>query len=200
MDLETAAGLLTQWLEENAPGDHWKLNAPAEPEEIDSISENRFDLHSDLRKWLSIHNGVRAGRAFVGSGGFVPGGYFLLDSKGMCDGQRSMESAVAWSLEDDNVDFVVGGVAHVKWIPIAGTHVGTQLVVDHRDGPDFGAVLEIDADMELWGVKRWDSLTEMFASTYQSLSSGTPVRDAVGQDMNAHLIDDADGMRHIDWR
>ncbi|MEU6212807.1 hypothetical protein ABZ891_23280 [Streptomyces sp. NPDC047023] len=91
-------------------------------------------------------------------------------------------------------------MAHVKWVPIAGTHVGSQLIVDHRDGPDFGAVLEVDADVELWGVKRWDSLTDMFASTYQSLSSGTPVRDAVGEDVEAHFIGDSDGMRHIDWR
>ncbi|WP_327415673.1 SMI1/KNR4 family protein [Streptomyces sp. NBC_01233] len=184
----------------NAPGDHARLNPPATPLEIAAIAENRFALHADLRTWLSLHNGVRAGRAFVGPGGFLPGGYFLLDTEGMRLGQRDMESAIAWSLEDDNVDFVVGGVAHVRWIPLAGTHVGTQLVVDHREGPDFGAVLEIDADAELWGVKRWSGLAGMFAATHHALSTGTPVRDGVGQDVYPQVIEDADGARHVDWR
>ncbi|MEW2373373.1 hypothetical protein AB0940_28970 [Streptomyces sp. NPDC006656] len=200
MDIATTVSLLGGWLETNAPGDFERLNPAAEPKDIISISANRFALHGELQEWLSIHDGVRADRGLTGPGGFIPGGYFLLDAESMRLGQRDMEKAVAWSLEDDLVDFVVGGVAHVRWIPIAETHVGSQLVVDHREGPGFGAILEIDAGLEIWGVQRWGSLVEMFDSTYRALSDGTPVRDVTGDDIRAHVVESPAGPLHVDWR
>ncbi|MER7469025.1 SMI1/KNR4 family protein [Streptomyces sp. NPDC097981] len=200
MDLATSVALLRGWLETNAPGDIGRLNPAADPNDIRLISANRFALHPELREWLALHDGVRADRGLTGPGGFIPGGYFLLGSESMRLGQRDMEKAVAWSLEEDLVDFVVGNVAHVRWVPIAETHVGSQLVVDHREGPDFGSVLEIDSDLEVWGVKRWASLAEMFDSTYRALSDGTPVSDVAGDEIHSSLVQSPDGAVYVDWQ
>lgn len=200
MDLATSVGLIRGWLETNAPGDFGRLNPPANRAEIRAVAANRFSLHADLRELLMLHNGVHADRGLTGPGGFLPGGYFLLGSEEMKSGQRDMEKAVAWSIEDDLVDFVVGGVAHVRWVPIAETHVGSQLVVDHRAGPDYGAVREIDASLEVWGIKRWGSLTEMFDVTYRALADGTPVSDVVDEEIRAHLTKASDGAVHVEWK
>ncbi|MFD9371027.1 hypothetical protein ACFWA6_25460 [Streptomyces sp. NPDC060020] len=200
MDLGTSVGIVRGWLEANAPGDFGRLNPPAHRAEIQNISVNRFGLHADLRELLMLHNGVRADRGLTGPGGFLPGGYFLLGAEDMRSGQRDMEKAVAWSVEDDLVDFVVGGVAHVRWVPIAETHVGSQLVVDHREGPDYGAVREIDASAEVWGIKRWDGLAEMFDATYRALADGTPVIDVVDEEIRAHLTETPDGVVHVEWK
>ncbi|MDJ0386345.1 SMI1/KNR4 family protein [Streptomyces sp. G-G2] len=200
MDMATFVSRLKGWLEVNAPGDLERFNPAATPKGIVSISENRFALHRELLDLLALHDGVRADRGLTGPGGFIPGGYFLLDAKSMRLGQRDMERAVAWSLEDNLVDFVVGNVAHVMWIPIAETHVGSQLVVDHREGPGFGSILEIDADAEIWGVKRWGSLAEMFETTYRALSDGTPVSDGAGGSIHARVIESPAGVPYVDWQ
>jgi cell wall assembly regulator SMI1 len=114
-------------------------------------------------------------------------------------GQRDMEQDVAWSQEDDNADFVVGRTAHVKWVPLSSTHVGTQLIVDHREGPTYGAVLEIDQDLELWGVVRWKSLSDMFQETLESLETGRPVVTAIGREIRPETVRESDGTSNIVW-
>ncbi|GLV87957.1 hypothetical protein Slala03_76460 [Streptomyces lavendulae subsp. lavendulae] len=200
MTVSDIASSLEQWLAANAPGDLERLNPPASSFDITSISENRFPLHPELASWLTTHNGVHTDRGFTGPGGFIPGGYFLLDAEGMKFGQRNMEKEVAWSIEGENIDFVVGSVAHVRWIPIAITHVGTQLVVDHRNGDSFGSILEVDPYLELWGVKRWDGVSQMLESTLRSLTEGTPIQDATEQPLIAEIVEDPQGSRHIEWR
>ncbi|GGZ41806.1 hypothetical protein [Streptomyces poonensis] len=134
-----------------------------------------------------------------GPGALLPDGHYPLDAEGMRLGQRDMEREVAWSLEDGNAELVVGAMAHVRWIPLSRTSVGTQLVVDHREGPTEGAVLEIDQDVELWGVLRWKSLAEMFAETVKSLETGRPMVTAIGQEIRAEHVHETDGTRHLVW-
>ncbi|WP_328758169.1 hypothetical protein [Streptomyces sp. NBC_00271] len=151
MQLQDVLNRLDRWLEVNASDDFGTLNPPATASEIDAIAEDRFSLVPEIRTWLDHHNGVSTHFRHSGPGGFIPGGHYPVDAERMLLGQRDMEQDVAWSQEDDNADFVVGRTAHVKWVPLSSTHVGTQLIVDHREGPTYGAVLEIDQDLELWG-------------------------------------------------
>ncbi|MFD7490564.1 hypothetical protein FNV62_32990 [Streptomyces sp. RLB3-17] len=199
MQLQDVLNRLDRWLEANVPDDFGTLNPPATASEIEAITENRFSLVPEIRTWLEHHNGVSTHFRHSGPGGFIPGGHYPVDAERMMLGQRDMEQDVAWSQEDDNADFVVGRTAHVKWVPISSTHVGTQLIVDHREGPTHGAVLEIDQDLELWGVVRWKSLSEMFQETLESLETGRPVVTAIGREIRPETVRESDGTSNIVW-
>lgn len=180
MQLQDVLNRLDRWLEANVPDDFGTLNPPATASEIEAITENRFSLVPEIRTWLEHHNGVSTHFRHSGPGGFIPGGHYPVDAERMMLGQRDMEQDVAWSQEDDNADFVVGRTAHVKWVPISSTHVGTQLIVDHREGrrtaPSWRST-------RIWncGVVRWKSLSEMFQETLESLETGRPVVTAIGR-------------------
>ncbi|MGI5375218.1 hypothetical protein ACQEV2_13415 [Streptomyces sp. CA-251387] len=200
MPFDDVLDRLDRWLEANAPDELRVLNPPATPAQIGEIAENRFDLHPELRLWLSRHNGVSTWARPGGPGGLLPGGHYPLDAEGMRLGQRDMEQEVAWSLEDENEEFVVGATAHVRWVPLGRTIVGTQLVVDHREGPTEGAVLEIDQDLELWGVVRWKSVAAMFEETVESLETGRPVVTATGEEIRAEYVHEDDDTWQLVWR
>lgn len=199
MQLQDVLNRLDRWLEVNASDDFGTLNPPATASEIDAITEDRFSLVPEIRTWLDHHNGVSTHFRHSGPGGFIPGGHYPVDAERMLLGQRDMEQDVAWSQEDDNADFVVGRTAHVKWVPLSSTHVGTQLIVDHREGPTYGAVLEIDQDLELWGVVRWKSLSEMFQETLESLETGRPVVTAIGREIRPETVRESDGTSSVVW-
>jgi cell wall assembly regulator SMI1 len=199
VQLQDVLNRLDRWLEVNASDDFGTLNPPATASEIDAITEDRFSLVPEIRTWLDHHNGVSTHFRHSGPGGFIPGGQYPVDAERMLLGQRDMEQDVAWSQEDDNADFVVGRTAHVKWVPLSSTHVGTQLIVDHREGPTYGAVLEIDQDLELWGVVRWKSLSEMFQETLESLETGRPVVTAIGREIRPETVRESDGTSSVVW-
>lgn len=199
MQLQDVLNRLDRWLEVNASDDFGTLNPPATASEIDAITEDRFSLVPEIRTWLDHHNGVSTHFRHSGPGGFIPGGHYPVDAERMLLGQRDMEQDVAWSQEDDNADFVVGRTAHVKWVPLSSTHVGTQLIVDHREGPTYGAVLEIDQDLELWGVVRCKSLSEMFQETLESLETGRPVVTAIGREIRPETVRESDGTSSVVW-
>lgn len=200
MPFDDVLNRLEQWLAANAPDELRVLNPPATAGQVSEVAENRFDLHPELRAWLSRHNGVSTWARPGGPGGLLPGGHYPLDAEGMRLGQRDMEQEVAWSLEDDSEESVVGATAHVRWVPLARTLSGTELVVDHREGPTEGAVLEIDQDLELWGVVRWKSVAEMFEETVVSLETGRPVVTATGREIRAEYVHEDDGTWQLVWR
>lgn len=191
---------LDSWLEAHAPDEFRTLNPPATAAQISEVAENRFDLHPELGLWLARHNGVSTWIRPGGPGGWLPGGHYPLDAEGMRLGQRDMEQEVAWSQEDESEESVVGTTAHVRWVPLARTLSGVELVVDHREGPTQGAVLEIDQDAELWGVVRWKSVAEMFEETVVSLETGHPVVTALGREIRAEYVREDDGTSQLVWR
>ena len=73
-------------------------------------------------------------------------------------------------------------------------------MVDHREGPTEGAVLEIDQDLELWGVVRWQSVAEMFEETVVSLETGRPLPTATGKGIRAEYVHEDDGTSQLVWR
>ncbi|MFF7098099.1 hypothetical protein ACFY9A_37795 [Streptomyces rubradiris] len=87
----------------------------------------------------------------------------------MRQGLRDMEEEVARAMSEGDEDYVVGTMADVCWVPVAANHTGGQLVVDHRDGPGHGSVLEVDPSIGLEGVRRWDSLSHLFDSVLDAL-------------------------------
>lgn len=66
-------------------------------------------------------------------------------------------------------------------------------------GPTHGAVLEIDQDLELWGVVRWKSLSEMFQETLESLETGRPVVTAIGREIRPETVRESDGTSSVVW-
>lgn len=61
------------------------------------------------------------------------------------------------------------------WLPIAGTHTGESLLIDHRPGDSYGSIIEIDyEDNEVTAV-RWKNLGEMIRLMAESLESGSPM-------------------------
>ncbi|MFE7358519.1 hypothetical protein ACFU8Q_36830 [Streptomyces sp. NPDC057543] len=198
MELARTVARLDRWLEEHAPGDFRQLAAPADPRLIAAATGNRFELHPDVRSWLALHDGSALDRASA-AGAFVPTDFPLLGAVGMCDGLRDMEQEVARALEEDEAEFVVGVMADVRWLPVALNHTGGQLVVDHREGPGFGAVLELDPSIGLEGVKRWDSLSHLFDSVLDALVHGAPVATATGRKIVPRIENTGTPLPHVVW-
>ncbi|MFF3354082.1 hypothetical protein ACFYWN_15760 [Streptomyces sp. NPDC002917] len=71
MALARTVARLDRWLEEHAPGDFRQLAPPAAPQLIAAVTENRFELHPDVRSSLALHDGSALDRACA-AGAFVP--------------------------------------------------------------------------------------------------------------------------------
>ncbi|MFI8005890.1 hypothetical protein [Streptomyces sp. NPDC086010] len=189
---------LDAWLREHAPGDFGQLAPPADPRMVDGIAPDRFDLHPDVRSWLGLHDGSAVDRVLA-AGAFVPTAFPLLGAARMRDGLRDMEEEVARAAEDDETEYVVGVTAHPRWLPVALDHTGGQLVVDHRDGPGYGAVLELDPSIGLNGVKRWDSLSHLLEAVLEALADGSPVPTATGRKAVPRIEADGVPLPHVVW-
>ncbi|MFF4247460.1 hypothetical protein ACFYY2_23755 [Streptomyces sp. NPDC001822] len=198
MSLVHTVARLDRWLQEHAPGDFSQLAPPADPRLADAVAGNRFDLHPDVRSWLDLHDGSVIDRV-IAAGAFVPTDFPLLGAARMSDGLRDMEEEVARAVEDDEAEYVVGVTADVRWLPVALNHTGGQLVVDHREGPGFGAVLELDPSVGLNGVKRWDSLSHLFTSVLDALTEGSPVPTATGRKAVPRIEADGVPLAHVVW-
>ncbi|WP_445526695.1 hypothetical protein [Streptomyces cyslabdanicus] len=198
MELAQTVARLDQWLKEHAPGDFRQLAPPAEPALVTAVAENRFEPHPDVRSWLALHDGSALDPT-PAAGAFVPTDFPLLGAAGMCVGLRDMEEEVARALEEDEAEYVVGVTADVRWLPVAMNHTGGQLVVDHREGPGFGAVLELDPSIDVNGVKRWDSLSHLFDSVLDALVHGTPIATASGARSVPRIEDTGNSLPHVVW-
>lgn len=199
VELARTVARLGRWLEEHAPGDFRQLAPPADTELIAAVTENRFELHQDVRTWLALHDGSALDRAGV-AGTFVPTDFPLLGAVGIRDGLRAMEEESARAVEDDEAAACVAGVrADARWLPVALNHTGGRLVVDHREGPAFGAVLELDPSIGLNGVKRWDSLSQLFDSVLDALVHGTPIATASGSKAVPRIEDTRGLPPHVVW-
>ncbi|MGX4689009.1 hypothetical protein [Streptomyces sp. JNUCC 63] len=198
MELAQTVARLDRWLEEHAPGDFRQLAPPAEPALITAVTENRFELHPDIRSWLALHDGSALDPRLA-AGAFVPTDFPLLGAVDMRNGLRDMEEEVARAQEEGEAEYVVGVMADVRWLPVALNHTGGQLVVDHREGPGFGAVLELDPSIDVNGVKRWDSLSHLFDSVLDALVHGTPVTTASGARSVPRIEDTGNSLPHVVW-
>ncbi|MFF7139702.1 SMI1/KNR4 family protein [Streptomyces nodosus] len=200
MELARTVALLDRWLEEHAPGDFRQLAPPAEPARAAAVTENRFQPHPDVLSWLALHDGSALDPRSA-AGAFVPTDFPLLGAAGMRDGLREMAEEVARAQEEGEAEYVVGVMADVRWLPVAMNHTGGQLVVDHREGPGFGAVLELDPSIGLDGVKRWDSLSHLLDSVLDALVHGTPVATAgAGGARNVPRVEDTGNpLPHVVW-
>ncbi|GGV29393.1 hypothetical protein GCM10010260_82370 [Streptomyces filipinensis] len=183
--LDDVLGHLDAWLGVNAPADYAALNPGATQDDIDAIADRRFGLHPDLVTWLRRHDGSSA-TSHAGPGVILPGGFILLTSTGMRDGQRWMEEGIAeWidanESEDpdlrDIYDGVYGYSFHVRWVPIASDLTGGKLIVDHRAGDKFGNVLYgLQAGDTDAPVKVWDSVHQMFQQLLGALTEEAPIQ------------------------
>lgn len=98
---------------------------------------------------------------------------------------QSLQDAVAYPLHPDLLQWlsVHGGAplcrapvwADPLWLPVAGTHTGESLLIDHRPGDTYGSVIEIDYEGNEVTAVRWRSLGEMVRLMAESLESGLPM-------------------------
>ncbi|WTX00995.1 hypothetical protein OG216_47085 (plasmid) [Streptomycetaceae bacterium NBC_01309] len=168
----------TDRLRTHAPDSHATLRPGATPEQLVVLKTRLgFAPHPQLAALLALHNGASpvAGRPSNASGGgFLPFGHRLSDvdaivraSEATKDqaadlGQPSVSDLVADADADADDEFADEGLhdspeAHVAyWVPLSDTVTGAAIFVDHRPGPCYGHVYEIDfangGMPEFWAV------------------------------------------------
>ncbi|MEV4683128.1 SMI1/KNR4 family protein [Streptomyces kurssanovii] len=162
------------WLREHqCTGALSALRPPASEEAVQSLQDAvPYPLHPHLVQWLGLHDGGSA--PVWPSGGFVPYGTESLKCGpgAMAD---MLEEFHDQFTEEEIQDLGLTPWAHPFWLPIAGTNTGESLLIDHRPGDTYGAVLEIDYDLDFWGEVRWKNLGEMIRLMAESLEAGSPL-------------------------
>ncbi|MFJ1600537.1 hypothetical protein [Streptomyces sp. NPDC088261] len=189
---------LDRWLREHAPGDYGQLLPPADPDAIAELAAGRVRAHDDVLAWLSRHDGSQRDPRLA-AGAFIPRDFPLLGAVGMTLGLADMAEAVEQAVEDGDEEFVVGVEAHTHWLPVARNHTGGLLVVDHRPGEGYGAVLEVDPSVGVNAVRRWDSPRQMFTSVLAALRDGSPVTSGSGVSAVPLIEEPNEGLPHVRW-
>lgn len=148
-----------------------ELHPPASEEAVQSLRRViPHPLHPHLVQWLGIHAGAPLYDAPVWPGGHVP-----YDLETLMAGPAYMaEMLEEWEeqRDEDPEVWIQEPWADPLWLPVAGTHTGESLVVDHRPGDGFGTVIEIDYEGNEVVAARWRSLGEMIRLMADSLESG----------------------------
>lgn len=198
MELRSILADLDRWLAEHAPGDHRQLMPPADPERAAVLASGRFRVHEDVLVWLSVHDGSQRDPV-PAAGAFVPQDFPLLGVSGMAQGLADMVEEVERAVEDGDEEFIVGLEADERWLPVAMNHTGGRLVVDHRPGGGYGAVLEVDPSIGVNGVKRWDSLSHMFGAVLEALRTGSALVTGSGVKTVPRVEEPGDALPHVVW-
>ncbi|OIJ85832.1 SMI1/KNR4 family protein [Streptomyces colonosanans] len=151
-----------------------KLHPPASQEAIRSLQDAiSYPLHPHLVQWLGIHGGAPMYDAPIWPGGYVP--YDVEALKGGPEYMEEMLDEFNEQRDEDPETWILDPWADPLWLPIAGTHTGESLLIDHRPGDTYGNIIEIDyEDNEVTAV-RWKSLGEMIRLMAESLESGSPM-------------------------
>jgi len=142
------------WLRAHAPEDFAALRGPASARDIAAVT-GAFPPHPFLVALLSAHDGSE-----WSSGAELLPRYGLLPAARMAD----------WRAADS------GGPEAEWWVPFAATSTGEYLVVDHRQGPGYGAVLRFDPESGAGGERYWPDLLGLIAELADVLESGGPLR------------------------
>ncbi|MER5991461.1 SMI1/KNR4 family protein [Streptomyces viridosporus] len=174
-----------------------ELHPPASEEALQSLQDAiPYPLHPHLVQWLRIHDGYNA--PIWPPGGFIPYGTESL--KGGPGAMADMlEEFHDQFTEEEVQDLGLTPWADPLWLPIAGTNTGESLLIDHRPGDTYGAVLEIDYDLDFWGEVRWKSLGEMIRLMAESLEAGS----AMPYSREYSLVPQVDGepsARYLNWK
>ncbi|BBB02011.1 hypothetical protein RVR_9692 [Actinacidiphila reveromycinica] len=142
------------WLRVHAPEDFAALRGPASARDIAAVAED-FPPHPFLVALLSAHDGSE-----LSSGAELLPRYGLLPAARMA----GWRAAGAGCPEAE------------WWVPFAATSTGEYLVVDHRQGPGYGAVLRFDPESGAGGERCWHDLLALVAELADVLESGEPLR------------------------
>ncbi|MFJ2094037.1 hypothetical protein ACIOEW_32980 [Streptomyces sp. NPDC087901] len=196
MELRSILAGLDRWLAEHAPGDYRQLMPPADPARVAALAAGAFRVHEDVLVRLSTHDGSQRDPV-PAAGAFVPSDFPLLGVSGMTHGLADMVEDVERAVADGEEEFIVGLEAHMLWLPVARNHTGGELVVDHRPGGDHGAVLEVDPSTGVNGVKRWDSMSHMFASVLGALQSASVLVTGSGVKTAPRIEEPGDALPHV---
>lgn len=141
------------WLRSHAPEDFAALRGPASGRDIAAVTE-AFSPHPFLVALLSAHDGIE-----------WSSGAQLLPRFGLLPAARM----AGWEAAG-------AGPESKWWVPFAATSTGEYLVVDHREGPGYGAVLRFDPESGDGGESCWPDLLSLIAELADALESGEPLR------------------------
>ncbi|MBM9504900.1 hypothetical protein [Actinacidiphila acididurans] len=152
-DFTAAWRRVEDWLRSHAPEDFAALRGPATGQDIAAVTE-AFSLHPFLVALLSAHDGIE-----------WSSGAQLLPRFGLLPASRM----AGWKAAG-------AGPEAEWWVPFAATSTGEYLVVDHREGPGYGAVLRFDPESGHGGESCWPDLLSLVAELADALESGEPLR------------------------
>lgn len=129
-----------------------------------------------------------------------PGGHVPYDVEALKGGPAYM----AEMLEEFHDEFgeapeewVMSPWADLWWLPVAGTHTGENLLIDHRPGVTYGNIIEIDHEVGDVPAARWKDLGEMIRLMAESLETGAPMPYSDRYQQVHRPNEDAPG--HLNW-
>ncbi|WP_405801572.1 SMI1/KNR4 family protein [Streptomyces sp. NBC_01506] len=179
-DLSRAWERIEAWLRGHQCTSALSELPPASSEEAVQVLQDAipYPLHPHLVQWLRIHGGAPMNDAPMNDAPVWPGGHVPYDVEALKRGpdyMREMLEEFHDEFGEDPEEWVMSPWADPLWLPVAGTHTGESLLVDHRPGDTYGNIIEIDYESNEVTAVRWKSLGEMIRLMAQSLETGTPV-------------------------
>ncbi|PKV84343.1 hypothetical protein [Streptomyces sp. TLI_146] len=174
MTVSNASGLVEEWewfetwLRDNAPVTYGILRPPADVETIRQIADGRFAVHPEFEQWLLLHDGFSRLDAGGAPEAFLPQYYAPYSAQRAALAYSYMLRNVESSIEDGSASYALGQTLHDEWVPFARTVSGDELVVDHRKGDSYGAVLQYSDGDGIYQMA-WPSLGSMVASMNAAL-------------------------------
>ncbi|MGP9017577.1 SMI1/KNR4 family protein [Streptomyces sp. BR1] len=161
-------GRFESWLRENAPVTYRTLLPPADVEAIHQITGGRFAVHSDLGQLLLLHDGFDSLDEGGAPEAFLPQYYAPYSARRAAIAYSYMLRNIDLSTEDGTIEHCIGQTLHPEWVPFARTVSGDELVVDHRAGDTYGAVLQYSEGDGVYQMV-WPSLGAMIAEMNAAL-------------------------------
>ncbi|WP_331740899.1 SMI1/KNR4 family protein [Streptomyces sp. NBC_01006] len=173
----------TDWLAVNAPEDYAALRPGASQADIRHLEDEiTFEVSSDLKLLLSMHDGVVARRSSTEGGAFILN-YSLLDVKGIDEWHKNLAEMSDDAEEGGYEDSVIGHTAHKQWVPFAQSLTGDLLFVDHRRD-HYGEIGEISFGSPTYDLL-WPDMRKMLCDFCTAVENASPL-PSVGRVPSIH--------------
>ncbi|MFD8023956.1 SMI1/KNR4 family protein [Streptomyces lavendulae] len=169
--------LFKSWLDLNAPETAAAVLPPVTSEVRDRhLSAIPMAIHPDLKSFYSLSDGTARLTEGGAPAAFLPPRYAPYGIERVVRAYAHMLDTVAYEVENGRSSLTIGLVAHREWLPFAASSSGDELVLDHRQGETYGAVLEFDESKGGY-VPVWTSFRKMLAEINSAvLGRGTAGR------------------------
>ena len=148
------------WLEVFAPSTFNAIRPPVGGEKLTlALSKIPVHIHPDVTAFYSLSDGTASLMEGGSPSAFIPRAYAPYNLEQLSSAYAHMASTVAYE-NSLGRSYQIGMTAHPEWVPFAVSAAGDELLLDHRDGETYGAILEFDESQGRY-VEAWTSMGAM---------------------------------------